>query len=140
MPETDLVPVGATIEQMLGRIAELKVEEAKLKPIRNEIDELRYHIQLAMQATKTKSTEAVNGYMAVRKITKSLQINDEIALGEYLENDPDIFDAMAYYKIDPAGIKKLAEDRLRDFGELLPGTEMVETETVAITPSKGTTK
>lgn len=135
MDEITTAPVHATIEDMLGRIAELKVEEAKLKPIKAEIDELRYSIQLAMRATKTKSTEAVNGFMAVRKITRSLQIDNEGALAEWLEENT--MDSQAYYKIDVAGIKTLAEERLRDFGELLPGVSQVETETVAITPVKG---
>lgn len=122
------------LETKLTRLADLKAAEAKLAPIKQEIEQLRIDIQYLMQEAHSKRTEPVAGYFAVREERKSLQVVDEDILLEWL--DENVMDPGAYLKPDPIALKALAAETLDATGELIPGLETVSTETISIRKSK----
>ena len=118
----------------LERLSQLKAEEAKFSPIKAEIEQLRIDIQYAMQQVHSKRTEPVAGIYAVREERKTLVVSDEAALSDWL--DDNVMDPMFYYRPNPASLRELAAERLRDTGELIPGIEEAATETISIRRAK----
>lgn len=119
-----------TLSAKLARIAELRAEIAKVDPLKQELDELKFELQLEMQQSQSKRTEAYGGVYAVRAVRTNIRVADELALTAWLEDT--MFDTTAYYKLDEPKIKALAEAKLKEDGEIVPGLEAVETEYVSI--------
>lgn len=129
-------PTTPDINSLLEEAANLKKQMDAARNLKDRYDEIKYEIQIAMQNAHSKRSEPIAGIYAVRKETTSIVIEDYATLAEYLDNNEDIMDPMVYYKIDAAAIKKLADERMRDYGEFLPGTRAVTVETVAISAAK----
>ena len=135
MPETQIANTPENVlTAKLERLAELKKFEAEFSPIKTEIEQLRLDIQDIMRQTSSKRSDPVAGYFAVREERKSIVINDEDALNDWLEEN--VMSPEDYRKIDVSAIRALAEERLRDYGELLPGVDQVVTETISIRTAK----
>jgi hypothetical protein len=58
------------ITPLVVRIAELKAQlvplEAQMKPLADELEQTKFQLMTAMQQTRSKRTEAIDGYFVVR--------------------------------------------------------------------------
>lgn len=122
----------------LARIAEIKRElaplEAQLRPLNEELEYLKLLVQQHMVQTRSKRTEAVNGFYAVRTERKSYNIEDQMAVSDYLEKHD--FDLAEYYTLDAARVKAVAESTIKETGEIIPGVHVGTTEYVSIKEAK----
>lgn len=123
------------MEQKLKRIAEiqraLKPIEEQVKPMKDELDRLKFEVMQEMRDVKSKRTENVSGIYAIRVEKKTLKVeNDELVFDWMLEND---IDTTGYMKmtLDTKKIGDLAKKTLNDTGEVVPG--IVESVTEYIT-------
>jgi hypothetical protein len=137
--------IVTSIESKLERLAELRKQEAALKPIKAEIDErkfeiiaeideLKFEIVIDMQRTKSKRTEPVAGIYAIRASRTTVHVMNAELVSDWLENN--MFDTSEYYKLDETRIKALADEKLKETGEIVPGLEATETEYITIKEAK----
>ncbi|BCW78303.1 hypothetical protein [Arthrobacter sp. NicSoilC5] len=100
-----------TITPLVSKVAELKAQlaplEAQMKPLVEELEITKIALMQAMQQSKSKRTEAVDGYYVVRAERKSFNITDPSAVDEWLGDNG--FDLGEYYKLDSARVKAAAE-------------------------------
>jgi hypothetical protein len=124
------------LEADLARAAELRAEIDKLKPLKDEMEHVRFRIQTAMAQNHSKRTDPVHGLFAVRSEKKTLVIRDEDEVIAWLSaND---FDPTDYLKLDNSMVTKIAEGVLKQDGELIPGTDMQYTEYITLKTEKTT--
>src|ERR1039458_2484528 len=107
--------IVTSIESKLERLAELRKQEAALKPLKAEIDELKFEIVIDMQRTKSKRTEPVAGIYAVRASRTTVHVMNAELVSDWLENN--MFDTSEYYKLDETRIKALADEKLKETGD-----------------------
>jgi hypothetical protein len=127
-----------TITPLVTRIAELKSQlgplQAQMKPLVTELEQTKLELIEAMREGRSKRTESINGYYAIRAERKNINITDESAVSDWLaEND---FDLSEYYKLDTVRVKSAAESALKETGELVPGIEVSSTEYLTIKETK----
>lgn len=136
MTDNQLAPASAAaqLQQKLEHLAALKAQEAEFAPIKQEIEQTRIDIQAIMQKVASKRTDAVAGIFAVREERRSVAIVDEEAVADWLTENA--MDVMAYYKLNPAALKVLAEETKQETGELIPGMNEIVTETISIRTAK----
>lgn len=122
------------ITPLVSKIAELKTQlaplEAQMKPLIDELEVTKIALIQAMQQSKSKRTEAVDGYYVVRAERKSLSITDDSAVTEWLQDNG--FELGEYFKLDTTRVKAAAESALKETGELVPGIEVNSTEYLTV--------
>lgn len=122
------------ITPLVSKIAELKTQlaplEAQVKPLVEELEIAKLALIQVMQQSKSKRTEAVDGYYVVRSERKTVSIADEPAVTEWLEQNN--FDLSEYFKLDTVRVKAAAESALKETGELVPGVEVSSIEYLTI--------
>ncbi|MDQ0672967.1 phage host-nuclease inhibitor protein Gam [Pseudarthrobacter siccitolerans] len=122
------------ITPLVGRIAELKAQlaplEIQMKPLVEELEITKLALMQAMQQSKSKRTEAVDGYYVIRAERRTVSIADEPAVTEWLQENE--FDLSEYFKLDSARVKAAAESALKETGELIPGVAVSSTEYLTI--------
>lgn len=122
------------ITPLVSKIAELKTQlaplEAQMKPLIEELEVTKIALIQAMQQSKSKRTEAVDGYYVVRAERKTVNITDEPAVTEWLQENE--FDLSEYFKMDTVRVKAAAESALKETGELIPGVEVSSTEYLTV--------
>jgi hypothetical protein len=139
-PENQLarpVITKAELDAKIERAAQLQAELDKTKPIEQELKGLKYDIQEDMQALGSRRTDPMAGYYGLRTITKTLRVTDPDATARWLEENT--MDARDYYTkptLDEKAIAKLQVEVLDRDGELIPGTEEVETESFSLRRAK----
>lgn len=125
-------------EGSIARIAEIKRElaplEAQMKPLLDELEAVKFAIMAHMQATRSKRTEAVNGFYVVRAERKNVNIADEELVTSWLLDQG--FDLSEYTKLDTTRVKSAAESAMKENGEIVPGVEVSSTEYLTIKEAK----
>lgn len=123
-----------TIIPLVSKIAALKAQlaplEAQVKPLAEELEQTKFELMQAMQQSKSKRTEAVDGYYVIRAERKTVTIADEPAVTEWLEQNN--FDLSEYFKLDSVRVKAAAESAFKETGELVPGIQVNRTEYLTI--------
>ncbi len=126
-----------TITPLVSRIADLKAKlaplEAEMKPLNDEMEITKIALIQAMQQSKSKRTEAVDGYYVIRAERKTLTIADESSVTEWLEDNQ--FELSEYYKLDTTRVKAAAESAMKENGEIIPGIEVSITEYLTVKAS-----
>lgn len=125
---TKLVTEIATIKRQMAPL------EAKLAPLKESLDEAKFELMLVMQETKSKRTESVNGYFAVRAERSTFRIEDEQAVKEWLLNNR--FDMEDYMAIDKKRVEATAEATRKETGEIVPGVGMEVNEYITLKKDK----
>lgn len=114
------------ITPLITRIAEIKQTlaplEAQVKPLLDELDEAKFELMSVMLQSKSKRTEAVNGYYVVRAERKTYTVEDKEAVSGWLVANG--FDLDEYTKLDATRIKAVAESAVKETGELIPGVHV----------------
>lgn len=122
------------ITPLVSKIAELKSQlaplEAQMKPLIEELEITKIALIQTMQQSKSKRTEAVDGYYVVRAERKTLNITDDSAVTEWLQDNG--FDLGEYFKLDSARVKAAAESAMKENGEIIPGIEVNSTEYLTV--------
>jgi hypothetical protein len=123
-----------TITPLVTRIAELKTQlsplEAQMKPLITELEQTKLELIEAMREGRSKRTESIGGYYAIRAERKNINITDELVVRNWLGDNG--FNINDYYKLDTARVKSTAESALKENGEIVPGIEVSSTEYLTI--------
>jgi hypothetical protein len=83
-----------------------------------------------MQKVGSKRTEAHSGYYAIRAIRANVSVTDPNTVAKWLlDND---FPLDEYQKLDETRVKALADSKLKEDGEIIPGLETTETEYITL--------
>lgn len=122
------------LELDMIRLAELKGQMAVFDSIKAEYDEVRQAVLEGMQAQRSKRTETINGYFAVRQERANIRITDDSKVREWMvAND---FPLDEYLRIDARRLDVVAKARLKEDGEIIDGCELDITESVTIRQEK----
>lgn len=118
-----------TLEKRLARVAEIRQELKHYDALKFEFDGLKYEIMVDMMATKSKRTEAVDGFYAIRVARKDVQVTNRQDLENWIEENYKIED---YKKLDMMMVNPLVKTAFTENGEIVPGTTIQEVESVTI--------
>jgi hypothetical protein len=122
------------LEQISVLQKQLEPIESQAKPLKEKIDKLKFELLQEMQLVKSKRTEDVNGYYAIRAERKTFKIIDKSELALWmLENDINPSD---YSDFDSKLVSGLAKGHLELSGEILPGTGETATEYLTLKQKK----
>ena len=121
----------ATVLKQMGEIkAHIAGYEKLLKPLEKELEALKSETMAYMQSTKSKRSEAVNGYCAIRTVRKDFEVKDEPAVIKWLRKNK--FVVSSYIHLDKAMVKATQKGVLEMNGEIIPGVEATEKEYITI--------
>ena len=120
-----------TYEQKLERIAELSSDLASLKPIRDELEGLKFEVMEEMIEAKSKRSEVVDGYYVIRAERKSMSITSPRKVVNWIKKQ-DKLKLEEFLRLDTDKVKLLADEIFKEDGEFLPGVEATSTEYLSI--------
>ena len=121
----------ATALEHIGQIkGHLDGYKAITKPLEDELEMLKLQVMEHMHETRSKRTEAANGYYVVRAERQSLTVTDPAAVEGWLTENG--FDLEEYKKLDAARVTATAKSALEQNGELVPGIGASSTEYLTI--------
>lgn len=96
--------------------------EAQIKPLKDELEQLKLEVYAHMTQTKSKRTEPVDGYFIVRKVGRAkVEVDTEAAENWLTANLPTVDHYELYLEpaLDPAKLVKLRDQHLLATGEVL---------------------
>ena len=99
-----------------------------------ELQKLKDELQLMLGEAGLKSAKSTNYGVSIAT-RKSISVESEQSVKEWLENTPDI-EADAYIGLKLTPFKKFAAGWFQETGEIIPGTEPATTESVTIKANK----
>lgn len=123
-------PLTESLKQIAWLKAKLAPLEEELAPLKEELDEERFHLLTLMKEAKSKRTEAVDGYYAVRTERKSYVVNDASAIQQWLSDQGLLPDE--YLKLDMDLVKTAAKEAMKENGELIKGLDLLITESITV--------
>lgn len=117
------------LQASISRLEELKTQIDAVKPLKDEYDELREQVRFGLEALKLKSlkTDRVSVAIAERQ---SVQILDDATVEEWLEGNGFALDE--YRRLDTARVSPVVLGRMKEDGEIVPGTQIVSTPYVTV--------
>ena len=130
-----------TIPQLLAELAKVRSERAAVGlqygQLRDKEGELKTAVEQALRGVGLKSAKTEDGLFSASIVTKPLiRVSDEKQVVAWLKkNQPDDWDTY-YVGLKLAPFKTLAESMLKHTGEMVPGTEMTESEYINFRENK----
>ena len=122
------------ITPLVTKIAESKAKldplEGAIKPLKDELDQVKFELMLAMQHSKSKRTEAIDGYYVVRAERKTVTIVDESSVTNWLQENN--FDLADYLELNTTRVKATATSAMKENGEVIPVIEFNSTEYLTV--------
>lgn len=121
----------------LQRLAELTEAINATKPLKEELDGLKFEIMEEMITRKSKRTEVIDGfsYYVVRAERKSVSIASPRKIVNWIKKQ-DNLKLEEFLKLDTDKVKLLADKVLKEDGEFLPGVESTNTEYISVRKEK----
>jgi hypothetical protein len=119
-----------TLQDKLAKAAILKAKIDKLAPLKVELDELKFDILTEMSQTHSKRTEAYSGVYAVRATRTNVSVTSPQEVESWLTANDFMLDD--YVRLDEQRVKALADERLHETGEIIPGLTVEETEHITL--------
>jgi len=122
------------LQSLIDEYGELKSKANKLyseyKDLVVVVEEKRYELQKMLEATGLRSVKSANyGVSTVSK--RNIAVTNEHLVMEWLKDTPDI-EGDLYIGVKLTQFKQLADQVLKQTGEIIPGTEVSTKETISI--------
>jgi len=122
------------LQNLIDEYGDLKAKANKLygeyKDLMVIVEEKRYELQRELETVGLKSAKSANfGVSTVSK--KNIAVTNEHLVMDWLKDTPDI-EGDLYIGVKLTAFKQLADQVLKQTGEIIPGTELSYKETISI--------
>ncbi len=127
-----------TVSQLIDRIGEYGKRSKYLYEQYKQVEELKVKAKaLLIQKLNEAGFKSAKTDNFIASITKKpgIQVLHEQSVLEWLKEAPNI-ETDQYIGLKKTEFKSLALTMLKDTGEIIPGTELIETESIGIRKSK----
>lgn len=123
-----------SMEDMIERLGDLKAEVAEAKEtldvLKSEETALKQAVLDEMRSQKSKRSEAVSGFYAVRVKSDKKEVDPRLA-ADYVRANDDL-DPNAFFSLNKPAYLRYAANTLQVNGEVVPGITVTEDEYLTI--------
>lgn len=127
-----------TFEEMIERLGDLKAEVAEAKEtldvLKSEETALKQSVLDEMRARRSKRSEAVSGFYALRVKSDKTEVDVYQAAG-YVRANPDL-PQDSFFSLNKPNYLRWAKETFEKNGEVVPGIAIVEDEYLTIKEEK----
>lgn len=126
------------LTNLIDHYGELKTKANKLyaeyKTLMEQVEATRRELHAALDTTGLKSAKSAAYGVTIATKTDIIVSNEHLAM-EWLKDAPNV-ESDFYIGIKTTAFKQMALAMLKETGEIAPGTEITQKESVNLTPNK----